>query len=556
VDRATEAQVGANDLPAWWEAMGRPGWVSDAAQITAFPWTIAGHVRGAWSMDEPRRAPHGRPFPGVVLAPAPLASYDSTNVAGSTSGEARSLDAALAEGRGLPDRGLQTRARSVVSLASASHGLEDNLVTFERGDSSGWTRAEASSATRGAFGGWELVSRHRWGLGLGVTRGPHGIEGTYAQKGGAAQLSGGDEQSSRGESGYAQYRYRAGGFTGTLHASRAYDVHESFQLLANYSRRDAQENRVLADLELARGPGRYVAALEWRQVRVVRTSADAFTAEDGALWGKVGWTHPAGEGVLTLEVAGGERPGQTGFQAAPAVRFAFGGDAVEGRLVVERMLESVWTDLAAGQSAFLQKTWVGGMELGVGQSSTAGVSGTGLHASFRVGHTEDRAVVARFPIEELWLRSGFHADPRGYVFGLLTARASWESRHADAGVEAFALARDRSPAQVLVDPANGFRSYAGWRSSAFGGDLQILARGLVEGVGPRESQGASARRLPGYATLGASAAFTIVDAVITVSFSNLENKQREQVWIDPATGIEALGPPREFRLRLTWKLFG
>ena len=39
-----------------------------------------------------------------------------------------------------------------------------------------------------------------------------------------------------------------------------------------------------------------------------------------------------------------------------------------------------------------------------------------------------------------------------------------------------------------------------------------------------------------------------------LAWRNLENQRHSESWIDPQTGQLALGPGRQFRLSLTWRL--
>ena len=133
------------------------------------------------------------------------------------------------------------------------------------------------------------------------------------------------------------------------------------------------------------------------------------------------------------------------------------------------------------------------------------------------------------------------------------------------GADGFALARDLSVVEPRVDPGYGIRSWLAWRHSAFQGDLRFTLRADLEAVGGRESQGGilglcgdpeslPPRALPGYLTAGATGIFTLADAVVTVRVRNLEDRPREQTWIDCSTFSEALGPGREWRFAVTVRL--
>lgn len=557
MDRTDAARIGLLDLPNWWGERGRPGWVPDADQMGGFPWVLAGHARAGWRIEEPGRAPQAQPFPGVHLSQTPFAYFDSVNAGPPDALRASGLDHALLTAYGRPAPATQKRARAVVSLGAGALARDDNSLAFARGDSAGWLRLETSSGSRGGYGGWQSVNRHRWGFGGGIDNGSHVLEGAYAQRGGAARLSGGEQHSASGETGYARYMHRSrGGWSASMRASRGYDQHDSYGGPWAYSHRDAQENRLLGRLLTERSGSRYVFSLEWRRARTVRSFDGAFEKNASAVWGEIDWSAPVGDGRLLVKLGGGDRPGVQGFRMAPSVQYMFAASAWSGRVAVERLLESVAADLAPGQAPFLQDTWIGTLEVGAGSAPTAGVTGTGVQLGFHVGQTTDRAVVKRLPVEDLWLRSGFVADPDRYAFGLLTARASWTGRTFGAGLEGFTMARDQAGVQPRVDPAQGGRAFVQSSFDMFAGDLNIVLRAEAEGIGARESEAAVPRDLDGYVTFAVSGAFTLADAILVLSLRNLQDVQHEQVWIDTATGMEALGPGREWRLRLTWMLFG
>lgn len=522
--------------------------LADEGPLSGAPWVWAGHVRAGWRLAEPTRAPAALPFPGVRLASTPLALYDS--VAAVT---AAPLGEALAIGEGLPTSFGQRRARSVIALRNGSFGIDESALGFERGDSLMWVRAETSNSRRGGVGGWDRLARHVWGFAGGFMRGPQSVEGAFAQHGGAGRLAGGEQQSSSGESGSLRWGYRSGEFSGGVALARGHDFHESQDFAAIYSRRDAQENRVRLDATLGRGASQFSGALEWRDARIDRTYDRADGADARALWGRAAWARPAGEGTLTLTLGAGRRPGAGGVHLSPGAGWAVQSGPTTARLFFERVTESVWADLAPGQSPFLQSTWTGGLGLAVADTAPGGAARADV--SFRFGQTASRALASRQPLDDLWLREGFRADTGRYSFGLLEAGGEWARGPFESSARGFTLLRDRSSLQPQVDPGLGFRARIGTHFLAFTGDLGVRVRMEVAGVGPRESEAPVPRRLPGYVTLGAGASFTLVDVVFTVELLNLEDRRRPQVWIDSATGEEALGPGRALRALLTWRLF-
>jgi hypothetical protein len=521
---------------------------ADAGPITGAPWTFAGHVRAAWRLEEPTRAPAAMPFPGVRLAATPLALYDSITVS-TASPSGRAL--ALAEGR--PTRFGERGARSVIALRNGSFGIDESALGFERGDSLLWVRAETSNSRRGGVGGWDRLARHAWGLAGGVAAGRHAIVGSFAQRGGAGRLAGGEQQSSSGESGSLDWTTRGADAEAGITLARGHDFHESLDPFLVYSRRDAQENRVTGHGALARGAARLSAAVEWSESRIDRTYDRAAAAAGRGVWGRAAWAHQAGESRLTLRLAAGEHPGAGGVHLTPGLAYEFNAANAAARVFLERITESVWADLAPGQAPFLQSTWTGGLAVEAGETSPQRARSGALQ--FRFGQTASRALVSRRPLDDLWLRDGFRADPGRFSFGVLEAAGAWARGSFESGARGFALLRDRTPLQAQVDPGVGFRARIGTRFSAFTGDLGVRVRMEVAGVGPRESEALPARRLPGYVTLGASASLTLADAIITLELLNLEDRRRPQVWIDHASGQEALGPGRTLRALLTWRLF-
>jgi hypothetical protein len=89
----------------------------------------------------------------------------------------------------------------------------------------------------------------------------------------------------------------------------------------------------------------------------------------------------------------------------------------------------------------------------------------------------------------------------------------------------------------------------------FVGDLGVRLRVEGAAVGARDSKtGGPETRLPAYWTGTAMALLTISDVTAVLAWGNLENQRHPEPWIDPQTGQLALGPGRQFRLSLTWRL--
>lgn len=512
-------------------------------------------MRGAWLLSETERAAHDAPFPGVLAARTPLAWFDSLAIAPDAPAAWYGFESALAHARAFavpPGASRERhRARADLTLMSGSSAYEENALTVRRADSLGWVRAEAESWRRGGVGVLTDAGRHLYGVAAALARGRHGIQGSFAHRAAAAGIASGERQAASGAAGHLGYALHAGELDARVTAGQAYDAHESFGGLLARSRRDARERHAVLDVG-SRGRSPWEARLSWRDAKVVRATADSATREDRAtwLWGGVRSERSLGRGRVEAALGGGHHDRAGGFELAPALGYRWALARYDGRVVLSRALAPVWSDRAAGQEPFLQTTWSAGLEAGV-----TDVSGSHARLAWLMGRTRQRAVVERFPLEELWLRSGFVAGPGDYDFGLLTGRAVWEGAHGAAGAEAFALARDRSAIQPAVDPGYGGRGHLEGRGRLFRGDLDIRLRAEAELVGPRQSQVVPPRSLPGYVTWGATAVFTLADLTVALRARNLEDERRPQAWVDPVTGVEALGAEREFRLALTWRLF-
>jgi len=465
----------------------------------------------------------------------------------------RGYDAALALARPGPVRPGPARARAVFSLVSGDFDLDETGLSIERGDSLRALRAGVLSGTRGERGALSLAGSHLWGGSGVLRRGRHGFEGGYAQCGVASRLGGGEEQALSAESGRLAYGFRTGAAHAELSAARTRAGGESFlpaRDVERWSRRDAERNEVALEAGTTHGERDLALRLAWSESRVRRSEGPAFDRSAAALWMAARLAQAAGEGTFDLALGAGHHDALGGWDLAPSAAYRFAVPPFRGRVVLERLLAPVWSDLVPGSTPFLQRTWVAGCEVGASTGAT-------LHAglAFLFGTSRDRAIVARLPLEEQWLRAGFRPDPGRYDFGLLTAVATWRGRFAGAGAEGFAMARDPDAIQPAVDPAFGGRAAIECRFQAFGGDLDAALRAEVEGVGPRESEAAAPRRLPGFVSLGAAGVFTLGSAVVTVRARNLENHVRPETWIDSVTGREAEGVGREFRVALTGRLF-
>ena len=496
----------------------------------------------------------------------PLVWYDSLEVQLAEGGAWLGYGAALGRAIGNGDPEFRRGAHTVIDLRSGDFGFDDNSVSIQRGDTLRWLRLEAASGSRGLVDPLDQMGRHLWGASTGWRRGRHSITADYAQRAESARLFSEEEQASKGESGSIAWRYDAGAWGLGVTARRGHDRLEGLGVLLP-SVRAAQRTRLEAVATLARERSLWAFRGAWSSERVSRFSpedflaAPDFVARSQTAWAALGYERSVGEeGRLGFDLGAGRHGYLDRFDAAPAAFYRFRAGPFAARLAAERVLAPVWTDLAAGEEPFLQSTWAGAIEVASGARGARHVA-----ASFLVGRTRDRALVARLPLEELWLRAGIARDPVDYDFALLQAEAEGALGRLLLGGSGFVLGRGASSAEALVDPPVGFRGWAGWRGALFHGDLGVFLRAEVEAVGPRESPAGVSelcgdpedypvRTLDGYATLGATAAFTLLRATVTIRARNLEDVRREEPWIDCSTGSEALGPGRELRFALTMRL--
>jgi hypothetical protein len=553
-ERADLLGSGLASPSGWWGAPGRAGWLPDGDLGVGYPWTLAGLVAGTWALDELGRPRAPMPAPGVAGAQEALTWFDSLSVAAGEGGGWDGFDATLARasaGPGLlggPGAGGMPRADLV--LTNGSRALGDHALTLWRGDSLGGFRAETASGERGPAGGLAGAGRDLYDVAGAVARGRHLVEGAFAHRRSNANLMGGETQEVRGEGGHGRYRFEGQRWRMEASLARGYDRRESSGGGWTPEVRLADENAAALELEHGDEHRRLGVRWSWDDARVTPARGDGGRERSHAQWGAVRWQGPFGDGRLEAALGLGRHGGIGRTEVAPSIAWRFTGKPWEGRVVLERLLTPVWADLAAGQAPFLQDSWVTGLEVG-GHA----LSGGRARVSFLAGRTRDRALIARLPLESLALRSGFRADPHVYDFGLLVGEASWRTRHWASGLEGFALARDASPLQPWVDPGRGGRVFVEARASLFQGDLHVRPRIDAWAVGPRESEAAPSRALPGYVTFAAGLQLTLADAVLLIEGRNLEDRARPQTWVDLSTGSEALGPGRELRTTFTWRLW-
>jgi hypothetical protein len=545
-----------SDPVSWWSEPGLPGYAPGMDAGAMLPWTLAGHVRGGWVRSDGDRWIPGRRLPGASGIDTPLGWLDTLRIVRGGGGGWAGFDAGLArvDGetfRAPPGSARAQRTRGDVVLATGGGGYSDNALSLRMGGERSWVWGEARSFDRDAFGPLEDGGRHEYDVVASRAFGTHRFGGAMGQYGVAIRLPDGREGAGRGAGGHVEYRHQPQGYALVVRLERETESSESFGTLV-HSRRDAQGIGAVATLESADPDRTWGARAAWRSESVRRATAGVPgpEARGRSEWLAARWRHPSGDGTWSLELGAGHHDVIDRFEIVPSASYDFGGGPFTGRAFAGRAVTPIWIDLRAGQAPFLQSAWQGGIEVAAhqGPSTRAG-------AGFVVGRTRDRALVRRFPIVDLWLRDGFLADGSDYDFALLMLDAVWGGRHGALGLDGFALGRDGTTSQPLVDPSRGMRARAEWAFRAFKGDLGVRLGADAAAVGSRESERTTPRQLPSFVTYGASAVLAIEDVRISLRMLNLEDRKRPETWLDGTTGEEALGPGRELRFALSWRMF-
>ena len=539
---------------SWWSAPGRPGWTPDADIGTSFAWTFAGHSLGGWSRRLEEAPALDQTWPEASDARRPLLWSDSLRAASEALGAWLGPDAGLSTVSSTHLATHTVRARSIFRVDNGDFGVTRYSLMFERGDSLKWLRYQTSSGVRSGPNPLGPAGDHVWDLTLSVTRGMHTLRGNIGQRGAAQELKYGVVYEDAGaQSGRLEYRIANGGrdawtaFTRTV--DHRLDILSDAGVPVSYSRRDAQENQFELGGDAPFLGGVVAVRGSASRSRVLRTFDDAFAARDNSVWGALSFARPAGPGALRLELGGGNSTALDKRLIAPAASFSFGSGETQGRVFVQRLVHPVWSDLAPGQPSFLQSTTA----LGLDAQGAGGL----LHArgALMAGTTRDRALVYPYPIEDVWLRVGVSQESSRYDFLLLTASGRADARLLGLGGEMFLLHRDQDPSEPRPEPDEGGRGWLEGRFRMFAGDLGVRLRLESAEVGARDSKtGGPPIALPAYWTSSALGIFTIADATVILSWHNLENVRHEESWIDPQTQQLALGPGRQFRLTLTWRL--
>ena len=537
-------------MPAWWAEAGRPGWESDLGFGSGSPWALAGLVRGAWQLDD-GLAP-SQPFPGVFQAQAPPSWFDTLAV--SEGDPARDgFDAGLASvwaGRLRPAPGDKVSPRTVADLlvAGGSSAYDHNALWIRRGDRSSWVEAGTLDWKTGGFGELAPAGRHLYGGSAGWTRGRNHLEGGFTQRGSAAALVTGEQQTVTGLSGWGSWDLSMAGGSLGVSGGEAYDFHESVDQDLFFSRRDARARwGAIGWSDSSWG----VHAFARSQSVVRRTDLLGETRwSSPAVWLSLESTQSRGAARLHtgLGVGRDRATGQTTL--LPTASLAYRKKTFVARLHAGRYATPVWSDLASGQAPFLQRTIAAGGEVAVERRG-----GWTVRGGWQMGHVTERAVVTRLPLEDLWLRSGFRADPQGWDFGLATGSLDWSGKHAGLGGESFWLFRPVRAIQPNVDPRRGGRAWVEGSFRAFAGDLGVKLRVEADAVGGRQTEESVPTWLPGYVNTGVTAIGQLADVTVTFRVLDLEDERHLETWLDSFTGLPAEAPGREYRLSVSWRLY-
>ena len=551
MDRDDLVGQGVPDAPSWWAEPGRAGFMPDMASGVAYPWILAGHVRGGWAIDDPDLSELG-PYPGIMTVHSPLGWLDSLSAqSGGESGwdGFRGAFTKVRHHRLLPaDARVGKRAFADFTLEGGSDALDGNSLSVASGDSALWWRLGTVGWRRGGLGDLGPAGRHHYAFSGSWVRGRHHLSGGLAQAGSAAEMVTRESQSATGAGGSVRYGYGLRGSQVGLEVGRGYAHHESFGGVIPFSRRDAHQRHAVADW--SRTGNALGLRLEWRDEWVTRVTTPG---------GEVPWTATSlwvaarGEGrrgPARIESSlGVGKHDEGGTTWAPSARVELGERAWLAALHAERIVAPIWSDLAPGVESFLQTTWKGGVEV-AWRDPHGGVS-----AGWMMGRTRDRALLSRFPFDELWLRDGYLRDPDPFDFGLATASADWRWRAWLAHVEGFSLFRDDDAPQATVDPRRGGRAMLETGFSSFQGDLRVRVRGDVAGMAGRASLEPGGAWIPGDWTYGFAVATSLADVTVTLRYRNLEDKVRTLPWLVPLTGQEGEGEGDTFRIAISWRFY-
>ncbi len=533
--------------------------------------------------------PGTAPWPGLDEVQVPRAWYDSVAVVVGEDAGWRGFSASLVELRAFAEPARSRKPRAAFTLVNGTSSVDRTGLFLQRGGDDSWLRGGAFTGERTGTSRLEDRGDHVWFADLGVRRGAHELAGAFAQRGVFGETVRifertnenpylGFEENGRGEAGSLRWTWAQADRRLKATLSRSHDHRESSEPLFEnqlvfFGEREAQQNTL--EVEATRGDAvrGHGARLELTQGKVA-TSEDFFgatvlgiprpavDAHQRTAWLAVRDHRPLVGGQLELQVGAGYNRApevhHERWQLAPSLLWRLERGAARWRAHVGRYVTPVWSDLVEGERPFVQDTWAAGGGLALGSERSAWVDVSGL-----VSETGNRAMLQRWAIRHLSLRSGWTRDPVRVQDALVQVAggAAWKSF----GVDALAWSRVRPlGTQVArVDPALGGRAGLESHFSVFAGDLRVRLRAETAWVGDRETEPLTdyfspPQPVPGYFMSSASAGFGIGDAEITLRAYNLEDAIHPQVWLDPTSpkpGTPAPVAGRQFRVDLSWPLF-
>lgn len=527
--------------------------------------TLLGLAAGGWDWRDPFGS-GAFVAPGVPESAPPSAWADSLHSRFGGMGAAEGFGAPLARVEAIVVRPAARRARAVFTLLNGTSAIDRNSLLLARGDERSWFRGGSHGARRGALGSLDLSGEHLWFASGGTVRGDHETWARYSQAGyGNEQRLGGLREGGRAESGEAGWRWRGEGRTFAVRASRAQDGRESRGNGVDFaeSRRDAATDEFLLEAGDSLGAGLLSARLSLGRERVVRvTPAGARPVEAwraGRGWLSVTLERPLAGGALQASLGGGRHDAaqrtEERWQLAPSLEWQRTADTWSGRLFVDRTLTPVWSDLAPTVGAFMQDVWLAGAEGSVGTRTR-----TWLEVGVSAGRVGQRATILRYPVRDVALRLGWERDEGAHPLAIASVAAGAHAGPLALDARAFAATRSEEQSQPRVDPGVGGSAGVEGALRLFSGDLAVRVRGQMAVVGAREIEysaydGVEPRELPAYVTFGASLRATLGDATLGLRVSNLEDRRRPQVWLDPVTGQPALDAGRQLVFEILWPLF-
>jgi hypothetical protein len=352
--RSDLLRSGAHSVPGWWASPGRPGWLPDTGTGDGYMWTLAGLVAGAWSVDLAGRDSPAAIPPGAVGAQESSAWFDTIAVTAGEGAAWDGYDATLAQaaaGPGLTRPGRDRRPRSDLLLSTGTERNRDNALSLWRGDSLGGVRAEATSGSRGPAGALVSSERDMYQLGAATGVGHNSAEIVFAHRRSSASLAGGELQQVTDESGSGGYEYRGDRWRVGVSMRHAHDQHESFlDELDEGSLRLATRSGASVEIERRSGGGRLAVRGDWNDTRVITAPDTPGPERARALWGAVRWTGPFVGGQLNLGLGVGQHDAIGGTTLVPSLAWSIADAPLRARLVAERVVTPVWSDLAAGRA--------------------------------------------------------------------------------------------------------------------------------------------------------------------------------------------------------------